>query len=194
MVATDSMEWANISSFIRVKIGQQPCVSARHCRQFIQLYQKTVYGSEVAFCIWRLGCCSRLVFHYFYWEKGLHCCKGRSYCGVSWLCNLHYKMAVPPWPELLCLTCLTLENGDITGFRTSTNMHLNIQRRNSICIYSVRSNENHWTRKITIDGSTHQLPLSVEDFWNLVWSTGALPSVYQIHYYVLENLNCIDCG
>ena len=117
--------------FIRVNLGQGPCVSARHCRQFIQLYQKTVYGSEVAFCIWRLGCCSRLVFHYFHWEKGFYCCKGLSYCRVSWLCNLHYKMAVPPWPELICLTCLTLENGDITGFRTSTNMHLNIQRRNS---------------------------------------------------------------
>jgi hypothetical protein len=30
----------------------------------IQLNQRTVYGSEVAFCIWRIGWSSGLVFQY----------------------------------------------------------------------------------------------------------------------------------
>jgi hypothetical protein len=34
MLATDNMEWANISSLIRVSLGQGPCVWECHCRQY----------------------------------------------------------------------------------------------------------------------------------------------------------------
>jgi hypothetical protein len=42
--------------------------------------------------------------------------------------------------------------------------------------------------KLPLDGSTNQLLLSVEYCGNFVSSTDATPSVYEIHYYVLENL------
>jgi hypothetical protein len=49
--------------------------------------------------------------------------------------SCYYKMAIPPWLKLLCFNCLTPEDGDIMGFRTSTNTCLSIQHWNSICIY-----------------------------------------------------------
>ena len=43
----------------------------------VQLNQKTVYGSEVAFCIWRIGWSGGLVLRYCYCNSGLYCCRGR---------------------------------------------------------------------------------------------------------------------
>ena len=45
----------------------------------IQLNQQTVYGSEVALCIWPIGWSSGLVFRYCYCNNCLYCLEGDFY-------------------------------------------------------------------------------------------------------------------
>jgi len=136
--------------------------------------------------MWRIVWCSGLVFSISIATM--------AYSAVE--CDL-LQSFLTMWPVLqdgrsamnriIVLGLSDPQNGGITGFRISTIIHLNIQRRksNDLLFYSAGSNENHWARKITIDGSTHQLLLSVEYCGNFVSSTEALPSVKEIHYYGL---------
>ena len=50
-----------------------------HGQRNFKLNQQTVYGIEVAFCIWPIDWSSGLVFRYCYWNNDLYCCRGWSF-------------------------------------------------------------------------------------------------------------------
>ena len=147
----------------------------------VQLNQKTVHGSEVAFCIWPIGWSSGLVFQYCYCNNGLYCCRGWSFAEfpdyVTCITILPFRHDTNYYASIIW----PLKMGELRAFENpQTFTEIYSVETLTICLYSYRSNENRRVRKTSLDVSTHQLLLSVEDCGNFVSSTEASPSVKEI--------------
>ena len=70
------MEWENISSLSEFPYAKNLRYMNDTAHNIIQLNQQTVYGSEVAFCIWPIGWSSRLVLQSYFCMNGSYCCRG----------------------------------------------------------------------------------------------------------------------
>jgi len=78
-LATDNMEWANIILLSQFPYPKNLPYINDTAHNIIQLNQQTVYGSEVALCIWPIGWSSGLVFRYCYCNNCLYCLEGDFY-------------------------------------------------------------------------------------------------------------------